>query len=223
MSEARPLRAAVLLSGTGRTLENLVRRRDEGRLSIEFLSVVSSKKNVRGLEVARNAGIPDYVVPRKSFTDVADFSREVMRLVDSDRPDVIIMAGFLSLFHIPDSYLGRVVNIHPSLLPLFGGAGYFGHHVHEAVIAAGVRVSGCTVHFVDNVFDHGPVILQRTCPVLPDDDADRLAARVFREECEAMPEALEWIRTGDVAVRAGKTAYSARLIESLRAATGPLS
>ena len=110
---------------------------------------------------------------------------------DEKRIDLVCLAGYLRWLKIEPRYRGRVMNIHPALLPKFGGPGMYGHHVHRAVLAAGETESGCTVHFVDEEYDHGPVILQRTCPVLPDDDPDSLAARVFEQECKAYPEAVE--------------------------------
>ena len=109
-----------------------------------------------------------------------------------------MLAGFLSLLKIPDDYLGRVMNIHPALLPKFGGQGMYGHHVHEAVLAAGEQESGCTVHFADNQYDHGPVILQRRCPVKSDDTPDSLADRVMAEEREAYPQAIQMYAEGRV-------------------------
>src|SRR5262249_13978637 len=103
---------------------------------------------------------------------------------------LVCMAGFLQLVQIPDDFAGRVMNIHPALIPAFCGKGFHGRHVHEAVLASGVRGSGCTVHFADNEYDHGPIILQRVVPVLDDDTPEGLAARVFEEECEAYPEAI---------------------------------
>lgn len=208
MKTERPLRAAVLLSGGGRTLENLIKRRDQGGLAVEFTGVVSSRKNVRGVDVARAAGIPCDILSRKSHASDESFSTAVTEAILKAPPDIVLMAGFLSLYLMPRDWIGRVVNIHPSLLPLFGGKGYFGHHVHEAVLASGMRVSGCTVHYVDTEFDHGPVIHQRACAVLPSDDAETLAARVFAEECEALPAALEWIRRGWVRYEAGRTVYA---------------
>ena len=104
--------------------------------------------------------------------------------------DLVCLAGFLQLVLIPDDFAGRVLNIHPSLIPAFCGKGYHGRAVHEAVLAAGVKITGCTVHFADNEYDRGPIVLQRTVPVLDDDTADTLAARVFAAECEAYPEAI---------------------------------
>jgi phosphoribosylglycinamide formyltransferase-1 len=108
------------------------------------------------------------------------------------------MAGFLKHVLIPDDFSGRVINIHPSLIPAFAGPGMYGHHVHEAAIRRGVRYSGCTVHYVDNVFDHGPIILQRVCEVPPGSTPEGLAARVFDLECEALPQALREIAASRV-------------------------
>ncbi|MEZ6194489.1 MAG: phosphoribosylglycinamide formyltransferase [Planctomycetota bacterium] len=204
-------RVVVLLSGTGRSLANMIARRDSGHFDVEFAGVISSRAGVRGLVVADKAGIPVATVPRKGFADTESFSAALAEAIDAHRPDLVVMAGFLSHFRLPPALLGRVLNIHPSLLPLFGGKGYYGHHVHEAVLAAGVRVSGCTVHFVDDQYDHGPAILQLPCPVLPDDDADRLAARVFARECEALPRAVSWVLEGRARYRDGRTEYASDL------------
>ncbi|MFM8707634.1 MAG: phosphoribosylglycinamide formyltransferase, partial [Planctomycetia bacterium] len=112
------------------------------------------------------------------------------------KPDLVVMAGFLHLVEIPDDFIGRVINIHPSLLPAFGGKGFHGLHVHRAVLDRGCTVSGCTVHLVDNEYDHGRILLQRTVPVLEDDSPESLAARVFAAECEALPESINKIAAG---------------------------
>ena len=117
-------------------------------------------------------------------------------ILDDAKVDLVIQAGFLSLWHIPPQYEHKVMNIHPALLPKYGGHGMWGHHVHEAALAAGEAESGCTIHFVTNEYDAGPIILQRTAPVLPDDDADALAARVFEQECIAFPEAIRLFAAG---------------------------
>lgn len=199
----RPLRLAVLLSGTGRTLENLIEKSSKDNLGFEFASVLSSRAGVRGLEIAQAAGIPTAVVQRRDFDSVQSFSNAITRSLPLESVDLVIMAGFLQLYLLPESLQNRVINIHPSLLPLFGGKGYFGHHVHEAVLESGMRVSGCTVHFVDNEYDSGPILAQSSCPVLPDDDADSLAARVFDLECELLPRALSMMKKGAVSVRDG--------------------
>jgi phosphoribosylglycinamide formyltransferase 1 len=114
--------------------------------------------------------------------------------------ELVVMAGFLSLWPIPPQFAGRVINIHPALLPAFGGHGMFGHHVHEAVLATGCKVSGCTVHFVTNEYDQGPIILQRCAPVLEGDTADTLAARIFEQECQALPDAIRLFAQGRLKV-----------------------
>lgn len=186
-------RLAVLLSGSGRTLENLLDRIAAGRLAAEVPLVVSSRGDVRGVAVAARAGVPVEVMPRGSRSP-AEWSTAVFDACRAARADVVVMAGFLHLLPIPDDFAGRVVNIHPSLLPAFGGKGFHGDHVHRAVLERGCTVSGCTVHLVDDEYDHGRIILQRTVPVLADDTVESLAARVFAAECEALPEALRGFR-----------------------------
>ena len=198
MADDPPLRLAVLLSGSGRTLENLLERIAAGGLAATVATVVSSRGDVRGVAVARRAGIETHVMPRQG-RPLADWSREVFAACRAVRPDVIVIAGFLQLLEIPPDFAGRVVNIHPALLPAFGGRGYHGMHVHHAVIARGCTVSGCTVHVVDNEYDHGRILLQKTVPVLRDDSPESLAARVFAAECETLPEAINRIASGDLA------------------------
>jgi formyltetrahydrofolate-dependent phosphoribosylglycinamide formyltransferase len=191
-----PLRLAVLLSGSGTTLQNLLDRIADGRLAAQVVLVVSSKADAFGLERARQAGVPAMVVSRKEAGSVQAFSQLLFGHCREASADLVCMAGFLHLVQIPDDFLGRVMNIHPALLPAFGGKGFYGHRVHEAVLAYGAKVSGCTVHFADNQYDHGPIILQRAVPVLDDDTTETLAARVFVEECAAYPEAIRWFAEG---------------------------
>lgn len=195
MTSERRLRVAVLLSGGGTTLENLRSAIAAGRLHAEIPLVIASR-HCGGVAKAANADIPCEVVVRKDFASVEEFSEVIFahcRRVDAD---VIALAGFLSLVRIPDDFLGRVMNIHPALIPAFCGHGFHGHRVHDAVLQRGVKVSGCTVHFADNEYDHGPIIVQRCVPVVAEDTPDSLAARVFTAECEAYPEALELFRQG---------------------------
>ena len=188
-----PLPAAVFLSGGGRTLENLIRHRDEHDLPIDFRLVISSKANVRGLQVARDAGIETRVVLPKDHGDPANYCCAMFQPCRDVGAAYVVMAGYLRHVLIPDDYENRVINIHPSLLPAFGGPGMYGHHVHAAAIAKGVKISGCTVHYVDNVYDNGPIIHQRSCAVMKDDTPETLAARVFDQECNALPEAIRMI------------------------------
>jgi phosphoribosylglycinamide formyltransferase 1 len=194
------LRLVVLISGGGTTLKNLLARRAAGQLDVDFSLVVSSNAKARGLQIAAEAGIPTQVVSPKGFADEATFGAAVFEACRQASPDYVLMGGFLSYVPIPPDFENRVLNIHPALIPAFCGKGFYGHHVHEAVLEYGARVSGCTIHFVDNQYDHGPVILQRVVPVLDDDTPDTLAARVFEAECEAYPEALRLLAGGKVAV-----------------------
>ncbi len=149
-----------------------------------------------GLERAAKAGLKHVVVDRREFATVAEFSRRVFALCDEAKADLVCLAGWLCLVDVPDRYQGRIMNIHPGLLPSFGGKGMYGHKVHQAVIDHGCKISGCTVHFVDNAYDTGPIIVQRTCPVLDDDTADTLAHRVFEQEKLAYPEAIRMFQQG---------------------------
>jgi formyltetrahydrofolate-dependent phosphoribosylglycinamide formyltransferase len=184
-----PLRLAVLLSGSGRTLGNLLESIAEGRLAASIPIVISSRGDVRGVTVAERSGVPVHVLP-KGTAPRPQWSNAIFNACRAVESDLVVMAGFLHLLEIPADFAGRVINIHPALLPAFGGKGFHGMHVHKAVLARGCTVSGCTVHLVDNEYDHGHILLQKTVPVLADDTADSLAARVFAAECVALPEAI---------------------------------
>ena len=200
-----PLRLGVLLSGGGRTLENLLAEIDAGRLKglAEVAVVIASRPQIRGIEIAEQAGIAVHLIRPKAFDTVDAYSEAMVCVLDDARADLVCLAGFLSYWIIPERFEGRVMNIHPALLPSFGGKGMFGHHVHEAVLACGCRVSGCTVHFVNNEYDAGPIILQRAVQAYADDTPDTLAARVFREECEAYPEAIRLFAEGRLRIEGG--------------------
>jgi formyltetrahydrofolate-dependent phosphoribosylglycinamide formyltransferase len=191
------LRVGVLLSGGGRTLGNLLEYAERGELGgARIVAVVSSKPGIRGLAVAEEAGIPAYTVPRSDYPDSAAFSEAINAVLRPHDPELVVLAGFLSLYNPPEHLRERVMNIHPALLPSFGGHGCYGHRVHEAVLEYGCKVSGCTVHFADAEYDSGPIIVQRCVPVMEDDDADSLAARVFEQECAAYPEAVRLFAEG---------------------------
>ncbi len=196
----QPIRLAVLLSGSGTTLQNLLDRIADGRLHAHVALVISNRADALGLMRAERAGVPTAVLERESFASREEFSRRLFDLCRQAQVDLVCLAGFLQLISIPDDFQGRVMNIHPALSPAFCGKGYYGHHVHEAVLACGVKVSGCTVHFADNVYDHGPIILQRVVPVLDDDTPDSLAAKVFEQECEAYPEAIRLFAAGKLRI-----------------------
>jgi phosphoribosylglycinamide formyltransferase-1 len=191
-----PLKLAVLVSGSGTTLQNLVDVIGAGRLDAEIRLVVGSRPDLLGLRRAGDAGLRNVVVDRRLFEHCAAFSSQVFSLCDGAGVDLVCLAGWLCLLGLPDRYLGRVMNIHPALLPSFGGKGMYGRKVHQAVLDHGCKVSGCTVHFVDNTYDTGPIILQRPCPVLDADTPETLAHRVFEEEKLAYPEAIRLFREG---------------------------
>lgn len=195
-----PLAVAVLISGGGTTLRNLLSKIAAGELPIAIRLVISSNPNAKGIEFAKQAAIPVKVFPRKLFADDAAYGDAIFAACRESQVELVVMGGFLKFVPIPSDFTNRVVNIHPSLIPAFCGHGFYGHHVHEAVLDYGAKVSGCTVHFVDNHYDHGPIILQRTVPVLSNDTPDTLAARVFEQECEALPAALHLLALGRVRV-----------------------
>ena len=195
-----PIRLAVLLSGNGSTLQNLLDRIAAGLLRAEVAVVVSNKAEAYGLTRARQAGIPAFVVERKEFPSREESSARIFALCREAQVDLVCLAGFLQLLHIPQDFLQRVMNIHPSLIPSFCGKGYYGMAVHRAVLDRGVKVSGCTVHFVDNEYDHGPIITQRVVPVLDDDTPESLAQRVLAAEFEAYPQAIQWLVQGQLCI-----------------------
>jgi phosphoribosylglycinamide formyltransferase 1 len=184
-----PLPIVVLISGGGTTLRNLIEKIQAGVLPVEIRLVISSNPAAQGLKFAAAAGIRTLVLEKKSLS-AAEFSDAVFGPCRAADVKFVVMGGFLKHVLIPPDFENRILNIHPALLPDFGGKGMYGLRVHEAVLAAGAKISGCTVHFVDNEYDHGPVLLQRTIAVLPGDTPQTLQARVFAAECEAYPEAL---------------------------------
>ena len=194
-SRSKPIRVGVLLSGGGRTLLNMLEGIKAGELAAEVAVVIASRQ-CKGVERAADAALAVHVVPYKDMPDSAAYSAKLAELLDGAAVDLVCLAGFLSFWEIPDRYLGRVMNIHPALLPRFGGTGMYGHHVHEAVLAAGCKVSGCTVHLVNNEYDAGPIVVQKAVPVLEGDTPDTLAARVFEQECLAYPEAISLFAEG---------------------------
>ncbi|MHC4995101.1 MAG: phosphoribosylglycinamide formyltransferase [Planctomycetota bacterium] len=186
----KPLRLAVLISGGGRTMVNIAECIGRGELNAEIVAVIGSRAGISGLDRAAEFGVESHVVSRKDFDSVEAFSEAVWALIRPAGADLVCLAGYLSLLLIPEDFEGRVINIHPALLPKYGGQGMYGHHVHEAVIAAGEAESGCTVHYATNEYDKGPIICQKSCPVLEGDTPDDLAARVFEQEILAYPEAI---------------------------------
>jgi len=189
---------AVLISGGGTTLQNLLQRQQAGGLQASIELVISSSATAKGNDHAERAGIPVHVKPWQR--DYAKPSAEVFDLCRQAGVGLVVCGGFIKRLQIPADFENRVMNIHPSLIPAFCGAGYYGGRVHRAAIEYGVKVSGCTVHFVDNEYDHGPIILQRNTPVEPDDTPESLARRIFEEECQALPAAINLYASGRIRI-----------------------
>lgn len=190
-----PIRLAVCVSGGGTTLQNLIDLIRADRLSAQIVQVVASRPRIGAIPKAEAANIPLALAHRGAHS-LADYSASVFDPIRRSQADLVIFGGFLSLVTIPPDLEGRVINVHPALIPSFCGKGYYGEKVHEAAIEMGVKVSGCTVHFADNTYDTGPIILQRPVPVLEDDTPSTLAARIFQEECQALPEAIRLYAEG---------------------------
>ncbi len=199
---AGPLRLGVLLSGGGRTLLNIIDEISAGRLAAEVAVVIASRQ-CKGIERAAAAGLDVRLVPYSQMPGPAEYSSALATILDQASVQLVCLAGFLSMWIIPERYLGRVINIHPALLPSFGGKGMFGHHVHEAVLKRGCKVSGCTVHFVSNEYDAGPIIIQKCVHVLDGDSPGDLAERVFQQECQAYPEAIRLFAAGRLRIDGG--------------------
>ncbi len=184
------MRLAALVSGGGTTLQNFIDVIAAGQLDASIEVVVSSMTNAFALERARNAGIETHVVRRRDYESQEAFSEAITAVLNQHNIDLVLGAGFLQRYIFPKEFEGKMLNVHPGLLPQYGGQGMYGHHVHEAVLAAGESESGCSVIIADHEYDHGPTIVERRVPVLPDDTPETLAARVFEAECEAYPEAV---------------------------------
>ncbi len=176
-----PLSIAVLISGGGTTLQNFIDLRARGELDVDIKLVISSRSSAKGLQRAADAGIPTTVIERSGNPDGL-FSKQVTDALRQADVDLVCMGGFLSMWIIPPDFEGRVMNIHPALLPGFGGKGFYGRRVHEAVLEARCKVTGCSVHFVDNIYDNGPIILQKAVAVHEDDTPETLAKRVRKRE-----------------------------------------
>jgi phosphoribosylglycinamide formyltransferase-1 len=207
-SKGKPVRLGVLLSGGGRTMVNIQNQIQAGNLNAEIVLVISSRSTIKGVERAKNLGFNLKIIRKKDFGDIDSFSNKIAEELEKARVDLVIQAGWLCLWKIPQKYENRVMNIHPALLPSFGGTGMWGHHVHEAVLKTGCKVSGCTVHFCTNEYDLGPIIVQRACEVENGDDADSLAARVFEQECIAYPEAIRMFSENRLSVENARVKVS---------------
>ena len=197
---------AVLISGGGTTLRNLIEKITAGSLPVEIKLVISSSPEAHGLKYASDAGIPTLVVEKRKSASPEAFSAAVFDPCRKAGVRYVVMGGYLKHVLIPPDFENRVINIHPALIPAFCGNGMYGLKVHQAALDYGAKLSGCTVHFVDNHYDHGPILLQRAVEVRADDTAETLQARVFAAECETYPEALRLLAVNRVRV-AGRQVF----------------
>lgn len=191
----------ILISGRGSNMEALIAERDAGRLPVNIAAVISNRPDAKGLETAAQAGIATRCLDHKAFADRAAFDTALAACIDEFAPDLVVLAGFMRIL-TPDfvrHYEGRLFNIHPSLLPSFPGL-----HTHQRALDEGVRIHGCTVHFVTAELDHGPVVIQAAVPVLDGDDEAALAARVLRQEHRIYPQAVRWFAEGRLSLVDGR-------------------
>lgn len=210
MTKESRVRLAVLISGSGRTLKNLIDLAADDKLPVDIRLVISSTAKAGGLQHAEAAGIPTLVFPRQKYDSDASYGTALFDACRAAEVDYVVLAGFLKLVPVPKDFAGRVLNIHPALIPAFCGPGMYGQRVHQAVLDRGVKISGCTVHIVDDQYDHGPIIWQQPVPVFDDDTAKSLAERVFQAELEAYPHVLRLLAAGKIELSGGRVSIAAR-------------
>lgn len=183
---------AVFASGSGSNFQAIIDAATQGNLPAQLCGLVASRESIGALQRAAQHNIPSAIISRKHFTNESDFAQALLMQLELWGADIIVLAGYLTKIppQVIAKYRGRILNIHPSLLPKYGGQGFFGRHVHEAVIANQESISGCTVHIVDEEFDRGPILAQAEVPVYPDDTPELLAARILKEEHRIYPKTI---------------------------------
>lgn len=201
---------AVMVSGGGTNLQALIDGVEAGEIKAKISLVISSNREAYALERAKKHGIRTECVIRKEYEDKESFDAAVLSAIDSAAPDLVVLAGYLPMLgaNVVARYPNRIMNIHPSLIPAFCGKGFYGDKVHQAVLAYGAKVSGATVHFVDEGPDTGPIILQKCVPVLPSDDEEALASRVHDAEHELLPKAVRLFLDNRITVDGRKVSIS---------------
>jgi len=199
-----PARIAFLLSGSGSTLANLFERIDDGTVPAEVVFALADRESATGLDHARQRGIPVAVVSRRTIRDRDAFSKAVEEALRPYAPDWLIHGGFNTIYDVPADLQGRALNVHPSLLPAFGGKGCYGIHVYRKVLEAGCRVTGCTVHIVTTEVDAGPIVDQQAVRVEPGDTPESLAARVQAAERDLYPRAIADMISGAARLEEGR-------------------
>jgi phosphoribosylglycinamide formyltransferase 1 len=198
----------ILISGRGSNMEALIAARDAGTLPVNIAAVISNRPDAQGLKTAAVAGIATHYVDHKGFAGRDAFDAALAECIDDFAPDLVVLAGFMRILTdgFVNHYAGRLMNIHPSLLPAFPGL-----HTHQRALEEGVRIHGCTVHFVTPTLDHGPVIIQAAVPVLDDDDEASLAARILVQEHQIYPQAVRWFAEGRLQLDGGRVRLAAKL------------
>ncbi|MGB7501046.1 MAG: phosphoribosylglycinamide formyltransferase [Azonexus sp.] len=201
----------ILISGRGSNMEALIAARDAGTLPVNIAAVISNRPAAMGLETAEKAGITAHYIDHKAFAERDAFDAALAECIDSFAPDLVVLAGFMRILSdaFVRHYAGRLMNIHPSLLPAFPGL-----HTHRRALEEGVRIHGCTVHFVTPALDHGPVIIQAAVPVLDSDDEATLAARVLRQEHRIYPQAVRWFAADRLRLDNGRVRLAGELADS---------
>ena len=196
----------ILISGRGSNMEALITARDVGQLPVDIVAVISNRPDAAGLETAERAGITAHYIDHKAFAGREAFDAALAECIDSFAPDLVVLAGFMRILSdgFVRRYEGRLMNIHPSLLPSFPGL-----HTHRRALDEGVRIHGCTVHFVTPTLDHGPVIIQAAVPVLDRDDEATLAGRVLRQEHRIYPQAVRWFAEDRLRLENGRVRLAA--------------
>ena len=201
----------ILISGRGSNMEALIAARDAGQLPVNIAAVISNRPDAKGLETAARAGITAHFIDHKAFAGREAFDAALAECIDQFSPDLVVLAGFMRILSegFVRHYAGRLMNIHPSLLPSFPGL-----HTHQRALEEGVRIHGCTVHFVTPTLDHGPVIIQAAIPVLDGDTEESLAARILVQEHKVYPRAVRWFAEDKLTLENGRVRLSADLADT---------
>jgi len=204
----KPIRIAVLVSGHGRgtNMQSIIDACKDGRITGEVAVVIGVRPDAPAMKRAAESGVETVVINPKEFDFPANYDQALLQALKSRQIDLICLAGYMRKIGQPviDAYRNRIMNIHPALIPMFFGQGMYGSHVHEAAIERGVKISGCTVHFVDEDYDTGPIVLQSVVPVMDDDTPESLAARILPEEHKAYIQAIQLFAKGRLKVAGRK-------------------
>ena len=202
----RKINLVVLASGGGTNLQAIIDNIEAGKLDAQIKAVISNNSKSGALERARNHNIPDIHLSHKQFATPEDFNQRLLSVLKEKETDLVVLAGYMKMISptVIREYRNRIINIHPALLPSFGGKGMYGIHVHEAVIESGVKVTGVTVHTVDEVYDHGPILFQKCVPVLSDDTPESLQQRVLPHEHEAYSKVIQLFAQGKIEIKGNK-------------------